>query len=77
MDDIAKGLTNLVLKTKFEDDNIDKNECVPADMLYIETPFGSFSIDEIHPKVHNLSDRSLYYLELQQEQLLNVIKMEE
>lgn len=77
VDDIAKGLTNLVLKTKFEDENIDKNECVPADMLYIETPFGSFSIDEIHPKVHNLSDRSLYYLELQQEQLLNTIKMEE
>ena len=77
VDDITKGLTNLVLKTKFEEDKIDNNVIIPSDILYIETPFGSFSIDEIHPKEHNLSDRNLIYLQYLQEQLLKTIDKEE
>lgn len=48
------------------DDNIEE----PEDILYIESPFGSYSIDEIVPKAHNNSNRNINFL-IQSEKMIN------
>ncbi len=68
IDSINKDMTNLILQQKIKDndDNIEQ----PPDILYIETPFGSYSIDEIIEKKHNKSKRDIYYLQLLENQLV-------
>lgn len=43
-------------------EHADENIEEPEDILYIESPFGSYSIDEIVPKAHNNSNRNINFL---------------
>ena len=67
VDSINKDITKLILDQKIQE--TDTNVEQPLDILYIETPFGSYSIDEIVEKKHNKSKRDIYYLQLLEDQL--------
>ena len=68
IDSINKDMTKLILDQKVQE--TDTNIEQPPDILYIETPFGSYSIDEIITKEHNKSKRDIYYLELLEDNLI-------
>lgn len=72
IDSFEKELNNEILNMKISD--IDENvKSNLDDLLYIESPFGSFSFDNIVKKPHNITRRNLRYLKMSEKTLLKEV----